>query len=131
MSWQAAFWVALGGAIGSVLRWATVALTLQRFGPGFPWGTLTVNVVGSFVIGIVAGLATSAAPGISPTMRLFIATGILGGFTTFSSFSLDTVNVGRESGTPLALLYVASSVGIGLAAAAAGIALVRAVKPHG
>ena len=128
MSWQAAFWVALGGAIGSVLRWATVALTLQRFGPGFPWGTLTVNVVGSFLIGIVAGLATSVAPGLSPTMRLFIATGILGGFTTFSSFSLDTLTVGRDSGAPLALLYVASSVCLGLAAAAVGLALVRAIR---
>jgi CrcB protein len=128
MSWQAAFWVALGGAIGSVLRWATVALTLQRFGPGFPWGTLTVNLVGSFLIGVVAGLATSAAPGLSPTMRLFIVTGILGGFTTFSSFSLDTLNVGRESGAALALLYVASSVGFGLAAAAGGLALVRAMR---
>ncbi len=64
-------------------------------------------------------------------MRLFVATGILGGFTTFSSFSLDTVNVGRDSGAPLALLYVASSVGIGLVAAVAGIALVRAVRPLG
>jgi fluoride exporter len=128
MSWQAAFWVALGGAIGSVLRWATVALTLQRFGPSFPLGTLTVNLVGSFVIGIVAGLTTSAAPGLSPTMRLFIMTGILGGFTTFSSFSLDTLNVGRNSGTPLALLYVASSVCLGLAAALGGLTLVRALR---
>jgi CrcB protein len=127
MSWQAAFWVALGGAIGSVLRWATVALTLQRFGPGFPLGTLTVNLVGSFLIGIVAALPTSAAPGLSPTMRLFIATGVLGGFTTFSSFSLDTLIVGRNS-TPLALLYVASSICLGLAAASGGVALVRALR---
>ncbi len=129
MSWQAAFWVALGGAIGSVLRWATVALTLERFGPGFPWGTVAVNLVGSFAIGVVAGLATSAAPGISPTMRLFIATGILGGFTTFSAFSLDTLNVGRDSGAPLALLYLAGSVLFGLAAASGGLALARAVRP--
>jgi CrcB protein len=103
-------------------------LTLERFGPGFPWGTLTVNLVGSFAIGIVAGLATSSA-GISPTMRLFIATGILGGFTTFSAFSLDTLTVGRDSGAPLALLYVAGSVCLGLAAAAVGLTLVRAVRP--
>jgi CrcB protein len=127
MSWQAALWVALGGAIGSVLRWATVGLTLERFGPGFPWGTLTVNLVGSFAIGVVGGLATSSA-GISPTMRLFIATGILGGFTTFSAFSLDTLTVGRNSGTPLALLYVASSVCLGLAAAAGGLTLARALR---
>jgi CrcB protein len=127
MSWQAALLVALGGAIGSVLRWAMVALTLERFGPGFPWGTLTVNLVGSFAIGLVAGLATSSA-GISPAMRLFIATGILGGFTTFSAFSLDTLTVGRDSGAPLALLYVASSVCLGLAAAAVGLALVRALR---
>jgi fluoride exporter len=127
MSWQAALWVALGGAIGSVLRWATVALTLERFGPGFPWGTLTVNLLGSFAIGVVAGLASSSA-GISPMMRLFIATGILGGFTTFSAFTLDTLTVGRNSGTQLALLYVASSVCLGLAAAAGGLALVRALR---
>ncbi|MDB5039717.1 MAG: camphor resistance protein CrcB [Candidatus Eremiobacteraeota bacterium] len=128
MSWQAAFWVALGGAIGSVLRWATVVLTVQRFGPGFPLGTLTVNVVGSFLIGIVAGLADSATPGLSPTMRLFLATGILGGFTTFSSFSLDTLNVERASGSMLALLYVAISVCVGLAAALGGVALARALR---
>jgi CrcB protein len=130
VTWQAALWVAIGGAIGSVLRWGTVALAAEFFGIGFPWGTLIVNLAGSFAIGIVAGLALAGVPSVTPAVRLFVATGILGGFTTFSAFSLDAVNMSREGDGSLALTYVASSVVLGVAAAYAGIIVVRAIRTH-
>jgi fluoride exporter len=130
VTWQAALWVALGGAIGSVLRWATVALAAEFFGIGFPWGTLIVNLAGSFIIGIVAGLAMAGVPSVTPTVRLFVATGVLGGFTTFSAFSLDAVNLSRDGGGSLALTYVTSSVVLGIAAAYAGLVVVRAIRSH-
>jgi CrcB protein len=94
--------VALGGAIGSVARYgAYVALAGAS---GFPWGTLAVNYIGSFVIGIIA----AAEP--TPDARLFLMTGICGGFTTFSAFSLDTVSLMREGQMSKALAYVGASL---------------------
>lgn len=130
MSWQAAGLVALGGAIGSLLRWAAVVVAVQRFGTLFPWGTLGVNVVGSFAIGAIAELALAGHAGVSPAVRLFVATGVLGGFTTFSSFSLDAVNLVRDGHSPLALLYAFGSVGLGIGAAFAGVALARLATAH-
>eukprot|EP01035_Chromulina_nebulosa_P051404 gene51404-69974_t len=75
--------VALGGAIGSVLRFVTGIAALRLMGPSFPWGTLMVNVVGSFAIGVISHLITTRLGG-SEAMRLFLITGVLGGFTTFS-----------------------------------------------
>lgn len=130
MSWQGAGWVALGGAIGSVLRWLTVVVAAQRFGAAFPWGTLAVNVAGSFVIGAIAEWAAGGVLGVTPTVRLFVATGVLGGFTTFSSFSLDALTLLRDGDAPLAFGYVAGSVALGLAAAYAGMLAARLVAPH-
>ncbi|BDE06197.1 hypothetical protein WPS_14730 [Vulcanimicrobium alpinum] len=67
MTWQAAGWVALGGAIGSVLRWAAIVLAAQRFGVSFPWGTLLVNVAGSFAIGAIAEWGAGGVLGVTPT----------------------------------------------------------------
>lgn len=131
MSWQAAGWVALGGAIGSVLRWATIVLAAGRFGAGFPWGTFAVNVVGSFLIGAVVEWSSRGALGVTPMVRLFVATGILGGFTTFSTFSMDTLTLLRDGEAPLALGYALGSVAVGLGAAYAGVLLARLVAPHG
>jgi fluoride exporter len=125
MSWQGAVLVVLGGAIGSLLRWAAIFMTIQRLGFGFPWGTLAVNVVGSFAIGVVAAWAVGGAFGVTPPVRLFLATGVLGGFTTFSSFSLETLNLIREGAVPQAFIYVAGSVLLGLAAASAGMVVAR------
>ena len=130
MSWQGAAWVALGGAIGSVLRWLTVVIMAQRYGAGFPWGTVAVNVAGSFVIGAIAEWAAGGVLGVTPTVRLFVATGVLGGFTTFSSFSLDTLTLARDGDAALALAYVAGSVLLSLGAAYAGMIAARLVTPH-
>jgi fluoride exporter len=89
--------VAIGGALGSVARYWCSGLAARLFGETFPWGTLIVNVLGSFIIGIVAAL--SAAEGrffIPANARIFIMVGICGGYTTFSSFSLQTLNLMRE-----------------------------------
>jgi CrcB protein len=92
-------WVALGGAIGSVARFGLGGLVSQKFGETFPWGTLTVNVAGSFIIGFLAAL-TSSEGRLNPQMRVLTTqlfmTGVCGGFTTFSSFSLQTINLMRD-----------------------------------
>ena len=98
--------VGMGGALGSMARhWLGIAVNA----PGFPWGTLAANIAGSAVIGGLAGL------GVSGGWRLFLITGVLGGFTTFSAFSLET-GLLWERAPWLAAAYVAASVGLGLAA---------------
>ena len=92
-------WIALGGAIGSVLRFAIGGIVSQKFGETFPWGTLVVNISGSFLIGFLGAL-TAAEGSLKPqtrafTMQFFIV-GICGGYTTFSSFSLQTLNLVRS-----------------------------------
>jgi len=94
--------VAVGSAIGGVARYGAYIVLVNA--SGFPWGTLAVNYIGSFVIGVVA------AAGPTPGARLFLMTGVCGGFTTFSAFSLDTVSMMREGQAPRALAYVAASL---------------------
>ena len=94
--------VAAGGAIGSVARYGAYLVLVNA--SGFPWGTLAVNYIGSFVIGIIA----AANP--SQDARLLLMTGVCGGFTTFSAFSLDTVSMMREGQVSRALAYVAASL---------------------
>jgi CrcB protein len=124
IEWRAIVAVALGAALGGVLRYVVGQLFLQRFGPGFPYGTLFINVTGSLCIGIVAELATTRGLGVTPLARVFLATGILGGYTTFSAFSLEGITLLAEGVMP-ALIYAASSVGLGFFGAALGVALVR------
>ena len=107
--------VALGSAVGGAARYAAYALMARA--SGFPWGTLAVNYVGSFVIGWVA------ATGPSQTMRLLLMTGICGGFTTFSAFSLDTISMMRDGLTGRALAYIAASLAGCLAATWLGFRL--------
>jgi CrcB protein len=118
--------VAAGGAAGSVGRYVVGLYAAQRFGASFPWGTLTVNVVGSFFIGLIATLADEAGV-IGPEPRLLLILGVLGGFTTFSSFSLDTLRLLEDGEVLRAGLYLAASLAGALLAAAAGIALGRGV----
>jgi CrcB protein len=90
-------WVALGGALGSVARYACSGLAVRWLGAGFPWGTLFVNVAGSFLIGVLAAFVIAdGRPALGPDARAFFMVGILGGFTTFSSFSLETLNLARD-----------------------------------
>lgn len=130
MNWQSALLVALGGAIGSVARWAAVYLVSQQVGVGFPWGTLGVNVLGSFLIGLIAALARTAALGVTPDVRLFLVTGILGGFTTFSSFSLESLGLLQRGALAPALVYIVGSATVGLVAAWVGFTVAR-VLPGG
>jgi len=110
--------VAAGGALGSVLRHGVSLAGLALFGAGFPWGTLAVNVLGSAAIGALAAI------GIDGHARALLVPGVLGGFTTFSAFSLEATFLWERS-PALAALYVALSVGLGLAACLAGFWLFR------
>jgi fluoride exporter len=127
IDWRAVVAVAIGAAIGGVMRYVVGQLFLQRFGPGFPYGTLFINVSGSFCIGIVAQLALTRAFGMAPLVRLFFATGVLGGYTTFSAFELDALTL-LESGALPALIYTFASVVLGFGGAALGILIARAAQ---
>jgi CrcB protein len=118
--------VAFGGAIGSVLRYYVGLWSLRLAGPAFPWGTLTVNVVGSFIIGVFAEVIARKFGG-STDLRLLLMTGLLGGFTTFSAFSLDTIGLIERGEALTAAVYVVVSVGLSLATVFAGLALVRSL----
>jgi fluoride exporter len=92
-------WVAIGGALGSVTRFWVNGLISEKFGATFPWGTLAINVTGSFVIGIIGALAIPEGRMDSPSRQFatqFLMIGICGGYTTFSSFSLQTLNLLRD-----------------------------------
>lgn len=130
MGWGTIVSVGIGGAIGSILRFMLTYISVERFGPAFPIGTLSVNLVGSFLIGVIAELAITGNFGVSRETRTFITVGILGGFTTFSSFSYDTLVLVRDAGVPSALGYVAGSVVFGLLAAYAGVVIARFVILH-
>lgn len=114
--------VALGGAIGAAGRYAVNIGLLRLIGPGFPWGTLAVNVTGSFVMGLLWVLLD-----VRGAMRLapLFLTGVLGGFTTFSAFSLDAVTMIERGQPGLAMGYVAVSVILSILALWAGMALAR------
>lgn len=114
-------WVALGGALGSMGRYYATAIMVRLTGPEFPWGTILINVVGSLIIGLVASLTAPAGRFAAPeAVRMFIMTGVCGGFTTFSSFSLQTMGLLREGRTGEALANIVLSVVICVLAAAAG-----------
>lgn len=119
-------WVALGGALGSVLRFgiAEASRPLPAFA-AFPWTTLGINVVGSFALGAVAGW-TLAHPAASAQLRAFVMIGLLGGFTTFSTFALEGVALWQGDQPLRAVGYALGSVVLSLAAAALGLVLTRA-----
>ena len=118
------FQVALGGALGASGRYLTGVAALRLMGPGFPWATLAVNVVGSFVMGaIVVVLAHLSATRYAP----FLMTGLLGGFTTFSAFSLDALTLWERGQHGLAGAYVLASILLSLAAIVAGLTLTRSL----
>ena len=118
--------VAAGGAIGAGLRHLVNLGSLRLFGPGFPYGTLAVNIVGSLIMGIFIELLVLKLQG-SGNLRLFVATGLLGGFTTFSAFSLDVAVMVERGAIAMAGAYVAASVLLSIGALFAGLWLVRAV----
>lgn len=117
--------VGIGGGIGAIARYVIGAAFLQRFGPGFPWGTFFINVTGSFLIGVVAQFALTRSFGVTPAVRLFAVSGILGGYTTFSTFSLDALTLFGEGASGAGVFYVAGSVVAGILAAFAGQIVAR------
>lgn len=121
-------WLALlaGGGLGAVLRFSLALWVDGRAGIHFPWGTLAVNVCGCFAIGVVATLADEHAL-VSPTLRLFLVTGLLGGFTTFSAFGMETWQLLEDGRALAALANGGGSVLAGLAAVVAGVAITRSV----
>ena len=112
--------VGLGGGIGAIARYVVGSAFLQRFGPGFPWGTFAINVTGSFLIGFVMQLGVARSFGVTPLVRTFLAAGVLGGYTTFSTFSLDSVVLVGDGAPNLAFAYAAGSVLSGVVAAYLG-----------
>jgi len=120
---NAAALVALGGALGALARYGCVTLAERAFGGGFPLGTLLVNALGCFAAGLVA--AWLEARGESAQLRAFVAVGVLGGFTTFSAFGVDTLALVREGRALVACGYVATSLACGLGGVALGLRLAR------
>ena len=116
--------VFLGAGIGGALRHGVNVASGKLFGLDFPWGTMFVNIVGSFLMGALAGWF-AFRPGVDQHMRLFLTTGILGGFTTFSAFSLDTALLVERHRYALAAGYAAGSVILSIAALFIGLAMFR------
>lgn len=118
--------VFLGGGLGSMLRHGVNVAAARIGGTAFPYGTLTVNITGSVVMGLLAGyFAFKGAP--TQHWRLFLMTGILGGYTTFSAFSLDTILLYERGQWGLAVGYVLGSVVVSVIGLMAGLALVRSL----
>ena len=116
--------VMIGGAIGSALRYLTGLVALRQLGPGFPYGTLAVNLIGGLLMGVLAGVL-ARAPVEGEPLRLLIGVGVLGGFTTFSAFSLESFNMLSRGDYAMAGGYVALSVAGSLLALFCGVGLTR------
>jgi fluoride exporter len=120
--------VFFGAGIGGCLRYGVNLGTARYWGLGFPWGTLIVNIIGSAAMGaIVAWLAVRAEHPLSEQARLFLTTGILGGFTTFSAFSLDAVALWERGDMGLAMAYLAASIVLSIGGLAVGLMLARSL----
>ena len=103
-------WVAIGGALGSVARYWIGLQIVQRFGSAFPWGTLLVNVTGCFLIGFFAATTGPSGTRLTGSLRTFLMVGICGGYTTFSSFGLQTIELAQGGDWGRAVLYIVTSV---------------------
>jgi CrcB protein len=117
--------VATGGALGSMARFWLAGAVARLTGVGFPWGTILINILGSFVIGWFAGLSISRNPP-SSDMRVFVMAGLCGGFTTFSAFSLQSLELLREGRLLAACANVSGSVLLCVLASAGGLAIGKA-----
>lgn len=120
--------VGLGGALGSIARYLLAVVFAGWVGAGFPWATLFVNVVGSFLIGVITVLGLELAR-LSDETRLFLATGLMGGFTTYSTFSLDTLRFFEAAEYVRGGVYVAATTLLCLLACAGGLFVGRTLGP--
>jgi CrcB protein len=115
--------IAIGGAAGALARYAVANWALRHWGTAFPYGTLVINVAGSFLLGVVMQLAQQQA--INDTTRMLIAVGFCGAFTTFSTFSYENVLLLQQKNWNAVLVYTAASVVVGLLAVMAGLQLAQ------
>jgi CrcB protein len=121
------FWVFVFGGVGSVARFGVAtALGARLASTGFPWGTLAVNLVGSFMIGVVNELGAEALV-LSPDTRLFLATGVMGGLTTYSAFSYETARMMQVEAWSTAAVYAVGMAAASVALCLLGIAAARAL----
>ncbi len=123
---NAFFLVGAGGALGAMGRYGTGVLITRFWGVMFPFGTLFVNITGSLLMGLLIGALARFTPVWQADARLFVAVGILGGFTTFSAFSLDVVTLVQRGATVQAVMYMTVSVVVSVLALLVGLMLVRA-----
>ena len=121
------FCIAIAGAFGALSRWGIGVWTETLFGKRFAWGTLCVNLIGCFLLGLLATLFLSS-DAIPKTTKLALTTGFLGAFTTFSTFGYETVEFLSKGAWKLAVLNVAANVVLGIALAAAGVGLAHAIR---
>ena len=119
--------VAFGGAVGSVARYAVGGQTLRWFGPGWPYGTFAANVIGGCLIGLLAGALAFRGGEDQERLRLLLQVGVLGGFTTFSAYSLETAVMIEKKAYGAAAGYAVSSVVLSVLAVFAGLVLARKV----
>jgi fluoride exporter len=116
-------WVAIGGALGSMLRYGVNLAITARYGEALPWGTIFINITGSFAIGLFAALSHGGGRlSLSPDLRTFVLVGLCGGYTTFSSFSLQTLALIEAGEVPRAIVNVVASVTLCLVAVWLGLA---------
>jgi len=119
------FWVGLGGVLGANARYLLGGWIAAWLGPGFPYGTLVINVSGSMILGILYGVLEART--LSPVLRLVVGIGFLGAYTTFSTFTYESIRLIEDGSLLRAFVYVAGSVLTGLAAAFLGLAAGRLV----
>jgi fluoride exporter len=120
MNFYSILTVGIGGFIGSILRYVSVVLIDKPLNSVFPLGTFFVNIFGSFVLGVVIGMNLKHPSG-SFNWKLFLTTGFCGGFTTFSTFAFENVNLAQQKFIPTSVVYIAASVVLGLVAVVAGL----------
>jgi CrcB protein len=117
-------WICLGGAVGTGARYLLSVWIFRLTGPGFPYATLAVNVIGSFLLGLILHVSVTTES-LSPTVRLALTTGVMGGFTTYSTFNQETLGFFREEAWGLGLAYLAVTVVACLLAGLLGLACGR------
>ena len=122
-------WICIAGAVGTGARYLLGDWVLRLTGPSFPWSTLVINTLGSFLIGAIMQVALTVE-GFNPTLRVALTTGLMGGFTTYSSFNYETMRLVEEGAVAAAMLNVAVTLAGGLTAGFLGLVFARELLGH-